>query len=377
MSCLQSAYRNYFCNWDWVLLLSILPLVGAGLVTMHSFTSESYFFDRQLMWVGLAFLAFAGASFVDWRFLRRSGVVASIFVLGVVSLALLYFFGDINRRTFDLFLLSVQPAEFVKLALVIILAKFFSRRHVAIFNIKYIILSGFYAFLPFVLIFLQPDLGSAMIIFFIWLGLIMVSGVSKKHLFLVFLVGSLVFGGLWVGVFHDYQKDRILSFVNPMADIQGTGYHAFQSTVAVGSGRLLGQGVGYGSQSRLKFLPEHQTDFIFAAFAEEWGFVGVVLLFIFFGLVTWRILVNALYGASNFEVFFGVGLAIIIISHFIIHVGMNIGLLPITGLPMPFMSYGGSHLLANFLGLGVLNGMRRYSLVFHREDMKNEFLGLE
>jgi rod shape determining protein RodA len=137
----------------------------------------------------------------------------------------------------------------------------------------------------------------------------------------------------------------------------------------------VGKGVGYGTQSRLQFLPEYQTDFIFAAFSEEWGFIGVTLLFILFGVVIWRILMSAMHGASNFETLFGMGLAILLMSRFIVHVGMNIGLMPVTGLPMPFLSYGGSHLLTEFIGLGILNGMRRYRLAFHRDDIKNEFIG--
>ncbi len=166
-----------------------------------------------------------------------------------------------------------------------------------------------------------------------------------------------------------------MNFIHPLADIHGSGYNAFQSTIAVGSGQILGKGVGYGTQSRLKFLPEYQTDFIFAAFAEEWGLIGVLIVFLLFGVIIWRILANALVGATNFETLFGLGLAIMFLAHFIVHVGMNIGILPVTGLPMPFMSYGGSHLMVEFIGLGILMGMRKYSLSFHRDDAKNEFIG--
>jgi rod shape determining protein RodA len=263
----------------------------------------------------------------------------------------------------------------MKIVLIAMLAKYFSRRHVEIAHVRHIIVSGLYAFIPFVLILLQPDFGSAMIIFFIWLGMIMVSGVSKRHLFIVAAVGALAFSLAWLFVFQPYQKDRIKTFIHPLADIRGTGYNAFQSTVATGSGQFWGKGVGYGTQSRLKFLPEYQTDFIFSAFAEEWGFVGVVMVFLLFGLIIWRLFASAMVGASNFETLFTIGVAIYLMCHFVIHVGMNIGLLPVTGLPLPFMSYGGSHLLTEFVGLGIANGMRRYSLAFHREDIKNEFVG--
>jgi rod shape determining protein RodA len=229
--------------------------------------------------------------------------------------------------------------------------------------------------IPFGIILIQPDFGSALIIFLIWFGMILVSGVSKKHLLLLFLLATVSCVGAWFFVLQPYQQKRLLTFIHPLADIRGSGYNAFQSTVAVGSGQILGKGVGYGTQSRLKFLPEYQTDFVFAAFAEEWGFVGLIIIFLLYGVIIWRVALSAMVGATNFETLFGLGLVIMLLSHFIIHVGMNIGLLPVTGLPMPFMSYGGSHLFVEFIGLGILMGMRKYSLAFHRDDVKNEFIG--
>jgi rod shape determining protein RodA len=270
---------------------------------------------------------------------------------------------------------SFQPSDMMKLVLILILAKYFSRRHVEIRNIKHIFISALYAIVPFLLVFLQPDFGSAMIIFFIWFGMTLVSGIGKKHLLIVVGLGVISFALLWGFVFKDYQKARIATFVNPLADVQGSGYNVYQSTIAVGSGKILGKGVGFGTQSRLKFLPEYQTDFIFAAYAEEWGFAGVLLLFVLLGLILWRILRTAMLGATNFEILFGTGLAIYLVSHMIINIGMNIGLMPVTGITMPFMSYGGSHLITEFIGLGILMGMRRYSRVAHRDDMRNEFLG--
>jgi rod shape determining protein RodA len=276
---------------------------------------------------------------------------------------------------FDFGGFSFQPADMMKLVLVIILAKYFSRRHVEIKDIKHIFISGFYALVPFVLVLLQPDFGSAMIIFFIWFGMVLVSGISKKHLLLVFGAGVIIFGLMWMFVFADYQKARISNFLNPLADIHGSGYNVFQSTIAVGSGQITGKGLGFGTQSRLKFLPEPQSDFIFAAFAEEWGFVGAMLLLILYTLVIWRILSTAAVGASNFEILFGMGIAIYFMSHILVNVGMNLGVLPVTGIPLPFMSYGGSHLITEFAGLGILMSMRRYRRRAHRDDIKNEFLG--
>jgi len=215
---------------------------------------------------------------------------------------------------------------------------------------------------PLILVLLQPDFGSAMIIFLVWLGLVLVSGISKPHLFLVLALGALIFASLWLFAFAPYQKARIYNFINPLSDVRKTGYNVFQSTIAVGSGQLLGKGLGSGTQSRLKFLPVPQSDFIFAAFAEEWGFVGSCLILLLYGFLIWRILYCASLGASNFEILFGLGLAIFFTGHIFVNIGMNLGLLPVTGIPLPFMSYGGSHLLTEFAGLGILMGMRRYSI---------------
>ena len=216
-----------------------------------------------------------------------------------------------------------------------------------------------------------------MIVFFIWLGMTLASGISKKHLLIISILGASAFFLLWNYGFTNIQKARIVTFIHPLTDIRGTGYNAYQSTIAVGSGQLIGKGIGYGTQSRLSFLPEYETDFIFAAFAEEWGFIGVLFLFTLFSFLFWRILSDAYFGDTNFEILYGIGLFIFFFSHFIIHVGMNIGLLPVTGLTLPFLSYGGSHLLVEFLGLGILAGMVRYGRTAHRDTLeKGELLGV-
>ncbi len=371
--------QKIFGGIDWILFFSIIPLLGAGLITMNSFIGENYFFDKQIIWITVSIIVFFALSFIDFRFLKRADLLATLFLLLCGVLAFTLALGKTVKGAqswlhFGFF--SFEPSDPMKVLLIVILAKYFSRRHIEIAHIRHILVSGLYAFIPFVLVFFQPDFGSAIILFFIWLGMIMVSGVSKKHLLLVTLILAVSFTVFWLFVFKPYQKTRIITFLHPIADIHGAGYNANQSTIAVGSGQLLGKGVGYGTQSRLKFLPEFQTDFIFAAFAEEWGFGGVMLLFILFGIVIWRILANAMIGATNFEMLFGMGLAILFMSHLIVNAGMNMGLLPVTGIPMPFISYGGSHLLTEFTGLGILMGMRRYGRVSHRDTMKNEFLGV-
>lgn len=366
---------------DWLLILFILPIITAGLLTMRSFSANEgggNFFDKQIIWVGISFLFFFILSFIDFSFLKQTKILVFIFLFTCFLLFALFIIGNISHGAqswFNFGNFSFQPADIMKLVLIIILAKYFSRRHVEIKDIKHIFISGFYAIIPFFLVLLQPDFGSAMIIFFIYFGMIFVSGISKKHLFLVILFGILIFISLWFFVFAEYQKSRIMNFLNPLSNIQTTGYNVFQSTVAIGSGQITGKGLGFGSQSRLKFLPEPQSDFIFAAFAEEWGFIGSLLLVLLYLFVIWRILYLASFGATNFEMLFGMGFAIFLMSHIIINIGMNLGIAPVTGLPLPFMSYGGSHLLTEFIGLGILMSMRKYSRRAHRDDIGNEFLG--
>lgn len=364
---------------DWVMFVSAVLISTAGLITMNSFTGENAYFKKQIVWISISVSFFFIMSLFDFRFLRRTAVVASFFALSLIMLVVLLALGSVAKGAkswFNFGFFSFQPSDLIKFALIIFLAKYFSRRHIEISNIRHVIVSGAYVFVVFFMVLKQPDFGSAMIIFFLWLGMVLVSGISKKHLLFVFLIGAISFGGLWFYGFKDYQKKRIVTFIYPLSDIRGAGYNAYQSTIAVGSGQLFGKGIGYGTQSKLKFLPEYQTDFIFASYAEEWGFFGVLLLFSLYGILIWRIILNAYQGATNFEILYGIGLAILFMSHFAVNVGMNVGLLPVTGITLPFMSYGGTHLLAGFIGLGVLMGMRRYRTATHRDIMKNEFLGL-
>ncbi len=363
---------------DWWILLAILPILAAGLITMHSFSGDSTFALHQMIWIAISLLLFFGLSTIDVRFLRSTWVSVTLFVVATLLLGALFTLGKISHGAqswFSFGAFSFQPSDFAKIALIVILAKYFSRRHIEIANVRHILISGFYTFVLFMLVLLHPDLGSAMILALLWLGMVLVSGISKKHLLIMSVLALFCFGLLWNFGFKEYQKQRIQNFINPLADIHGAGYNAYQSTIAVGSGGLFGKGVGYGTQSRLKYLPEYQTDFIFAAFAEEWGFAGIVILFILYGILIWRIVLNALHGSSNFEILFGAGVAIFFIVHIVVNVGMNMHLLPVTGTPLPFMSYGGTHIASEFLALGILMAMRRYSRSAHKDATKNEFIG--
>lgn len=353
-------------SFDVILVGAMVLLSLMGLVTMYSYQGDNAYFNQQVIWIGVAFTALLLALVPDYRFFRTGNTTFYFFAAIVAALILVLFIGEITlgaQSRFDLGFFSLQPSDPAKLILIIVLAKYFSKRHELIGDFKHILISGFYAFLIFGLVFIQPDFGSAIILFFIWFGMILVAGIKVRHLAMVFLLGAIAFGGMWQFAFQDYQKERIMTFLNPLADIQGAGYNAYQSTVAVGSGQLIGKGIGYGTQSKLLFLPEYETDFIFAAFAEEWGLLGVAALFLFFSLVIWRLLYHATKGASNFETLFATGVAILFVSHFFVHIGMNIGLLPVTGTTVPFLSYGGSHLVTEYVAVGMVLAMRRYARI--------------
>lgn len=367
-------------NIDMTLLSSVIVIALAGLFTMSSFQGNDSYFWKQGVWIAISLVVFLVASQFEYRFLKQTRNVMVIYGVLLAMLVLLFMLGQMVKGAESWFRFggfAFQPIDLMKLGLIIVLAKYFSRRHIEIANIRHIIVSGVYAIIPFILVVLQPDFGSAMVLFFIWFGLVLVSGISVRHLVAVFVMGALVFLLAWQFAFKPYQKARIINFINPLQDIRGTGYNAYQSTIAVGSGGLLGKGVGYGTQSRLNFLPEHKTDFIFAAYAEEWGFVGAMLLLVFFLIIFFRLALYAYVADSTFEALFTYGVLIWLIVHVVINIGMNIGIMPVTGIPLPFMSYGGSHLLAECLALGMCAGMRRYSRSGHKYQLNNEFLGLE
>lgn len=367
-----------FAHIDWYILAAALAVALLGLATMHSSAGENSFFDKQVFWIAISLGVFLLASQFDYGFLRNTRVIVALFFVMTFVLTAIFLFGTVVKGAqsrFDLGFFAVQPSDPAKLVLIAVLAKYFARRHIEIAHIRHILVSGAYAFILFALVFLQPDLGSAIIIFAIWLGMVLVAGISWKHLGTLLIAGVLISGISWIYVLQPYQKDRILTFVNPLADIHGAGYNVYQSTIAVGSGEFLGKGIGFGTQSKLRFLPEYQTDFIFAAYAEEWGFIGVILLFTLYGIIIFRILALSRRMGGNFEALFAAGIAVYFLSHFVIHVGMNMGLLPVTGTTTPFMSYGGSHLLTEFLALGILMGMRRYEQTAMPRAQETEFVG--
>jgi len=254
--------------------------------------------------------------------------------------------------------LSLDPIEFTKLILIVLLAKYFSMRHVEMYRFRHIIFSGVYVFLPFILIFMQPNLGSALILLILWVGILSISGIKLRHFIALLLCGILVFSLGWFFFLKDYQKARIMSFLTPQGDPRGMNWNQTQAKIAIGSGGFIGQGFGKGSQTQYGFLPEPQTDFVFSAIAEEFGLAGTVVMFAAFLALLWRIIKIAVGAQSNFPRLFAAGFAIIIFSQLFINIGMNLGILPVIGISLPFVSYGGSGLLTMFAGLGILQSIR-------------------
>ncbi len=363
---------------DWLMFGSAVLISLAGLVSMYGFGQGASFAERQIIWFGIGIGVFFLFSFIDFRFLRNTWVVTLVYAGALSLLALLFAVGSVfngAQSWIDFGAFAVEPADPAKLALILVLAKYFSRRHVEIAHLRHLIVSGAYMFLVFILIFLQPDFGSAVIVLGLWMAIVLIAGIPLRHILVLGAIGAAIGAALWFFVFEPYQQARIMTFLHPLADVSGAGYNAFQSTVAVGSGGLLGKGIGYGTQSRLQFLPEHETDFIFAAFSEEWGLIGTLMLLSLFGLLLYRLIENAKEGATNFESLFALGVASLFGVHMLIHIGMNIGLLPVTGITLPFMSYGGSHMLTGYALLGIVNAMRHYGRTV-ADDGRHELVGV-
>ena len=329
-----------------------------------SYHSDSDFFFKQVVFLLLG----AGILFVISLFhveilKQHSLIIVAGYVGVLVLLAALLFLVNPTRGIvgwFQLGPVSFQPVELAKLVLILMLAKYFSVRHIELYRARHVLISGSYALIPFLLVLQQPDLGSAFILFAIWLGMVVVSGIQFRHLLLVVL-GTLLMAVLaWNVALVPYQKDRILTYINPQSDPLGQGYSRIQSLIAIGSGSWLGSGIGRGLQTEYGFLPVPHTDFIFAALVESLGFLGGCIILLLYGILFWRLLRFALSRGSpgymrpisNFARLTVVGIAIWIFSQVFVNIGMNIGLLPVTGLTLPFISYGGSSLVSLCIAVG-------------------------
>ena len=353
-----------FKKMDWVLIISAILLAVIGLVSLYSSSygkGDFSSFEKQVVFLIIGLLLMVMMSFLDWRIFRESPyLVLALYCICLVGLIGLFFFAPEIRGTRSWYRIggvSIDPVELVKIVLLILLAKYFSMRHVEMYRIRHIILSGLYVFIPSVLVFRQPNLGSVLILIALWVGILIISGIKLRHFLILALCFVLIFVLGWNFFLKDYQKERIMSFLNPI-DPLGMSWNKNQAKIAIGSGGFFGQGFLKGSQTQYGFLPENQNDFIFSSIAEEFGLLGVFILLLLFSLLIWRIMKISFEAENNFVRLFSSGLTIILISQIFINIGMNIGILPIIGISLPLVSYGGSGLLAFFIGLGILQNIK-------------------
>jgi len=346
---------------DWLLILPMLLLLTAGLLAIYSLSigdNSFSIFDKQLIFAGVAIVAFFVFSFLDYRIWRN---YAGIFYVVSISLLLLVFvIGKASNGAvswFKLGFLNFQPVEFVKIALILLLAKYFSQVQAKNLSWKNLFSSFGYVLPPIVLVMLQPDMGSAMVLMAIWLSMVFLAGLDIKQLIALLLSGILLGAMGWFLVLHDYQKQRVISFLNPSEDSLGSGYNVNQAMIAIGSGGLTGKGIGHGSQSQLNFIPERHTDFIFATIAEESGLVGAGLLMLFFGIMFWRLKIIIKFSKDRFGQLIVGGVAGILFFQILINIGMNLGIMPVAGLSLPFLSYGGSFLLTIMILVGIVENV--------------------
>ncbi len=349
---------------DWIILGSIFGLSIIGLISIYSsslVTQDFSSFYKQIGFLICSFILMLAVSFFDHRKLRENSNLVLIFYAVCLLLLLGVLFMPSIRGIsswYQIGILNFGPIEPTKLALILLLAIFLSRRHIEIYNFKNIIFSGFYALLPCALIFLQPDFGSIIIFVSIWFFMLLVSGVRKKHFLFLILTSLLLFVFSFFFLMQDYQKERIMSFVSSEEDLLGSDWNKNQAQIAIGSGGLLGKGIGNGSQAQYGFLPIPKTDFIFSAIAEETGFLGITAIGALYILIFYRILKTSINSRSNFARLFLAGWAVSIFSQMFINTFMNLGLLPVVGLPLPFVSYGGGSLIFNFISLGIMQNIK-------------------
>jgi rod shape determining protein RodA len=346
-----SSLMNRFRSVDWILVLAMFTLLVLGLAAIYSveLSQDAGGFinmKKQLFAIGVGLCLFFFVAVSNYQLFRNYSLV--LYVLGVTLLIAVLVFGRSIRGStgwFDFGFVSFQPVEFMKVALIIALATYFSSQARRPLRLKELLISGAIAFIPVFLVLLQPDLGSALILVGIWFFMALFAGMRVRHVLALGLCGIVTMFLSWFFFLAEYQKARLVTFWDPTYDVLGQGYNVAQAIIAIGSGGLIGSGLGFGTQSHLKFLPESQTDFIFAVIAEELGFVGVSLLLFAFALLFYRHMKLVSYAKDDFTGLLILGITCVFFLQFLVNIGMNLGLFPVTGIGLPFVSYGGSSMI--------------------------------
>lgn len=346
-----------------VVAMGLLGLAGLAILYSISLSGEGLGeFWRQVGFFGVGAVLFLLLSHFDYA--RLTKLNRAFYLISLVLLIYLLAFGPEIRggkRWLPLGFASIQLAEFAKLVVILGLARLLYVLRGQINSFKPLLWSFLYALVPALLVFFEPDFGSAAVIMAIWVGMIMISRIQKKYLAALFLIFLLAASSLWVFVLKDFQKDRVRVFINPELDVKGRGYNVRQAIIAVGSGQMWGRGLGQGLQSTYKFLPEKQTDFIFAAAGEEVGFIGLTALLGLYFLMFYRLAGVMQKAKDELGMYLVGGVFFYLLSHVVVNVGMNIGLLPVTGIPLPFLSSGGSALVVALCALGIVQNVAMQS----------------
>ncbi len=358
---------NFLKKLKFPAIYPVLLLSSLSLITLASLSSNDnapfLIFKKQIIWLIIGIILFFLISqYFDYRSFYRNNLLSVC--LYVFSLILLIFVLILGAKTrgiagwinFQFF--NFQPVELAKLSLIVILSRYFALWHFEIWRPFRFLISALYTAIFFILVFLQPDLGSAFILVIIWLGILIIAGLKPKYFILLIILGIAFSIIGWNYILEPYQQQRIATFFNPEKDPLGAGYNVIQSKIAIGSGSWFGLGLGQGIETQLKFLPEAKTDFFLAGFVEEWGFIGALILCFSFVWLIVHIANIGIKTKDNFAKFFIFGYLIVLISHIVINFGANLGFLPITGLPLPFLSYGGSNLIMNFVFLGIIRNIK-------------------
>lgn len=354
--------RHFFAavrRIDWPRFSAGLILVALGFSVLYSMAwapGQDGFLLMQKQLLALAVGLGLAILIIRSNYRWTKSFALPLYLVSGLLLLLVLFFGETARGTtgwFSFFGLHFQPVEFAKLGVIVALAKYFADYRHGPFGWRHFFASAAIVGLPVFLILLQPDMGSALLLLGLWIAMLFFAGLKFKHFLFVAISGGLVGALAWFFIFADYQKARLFSFLNPSLDPMGESYNVRQAIIAIGSGGLFGRGLGFGSQSQLRFVPENQTDFIYAVIAEEFGFVGTVLLFGAFYFLIRRLLRSASLTRDDFTAFLFIGTAALFLSSFVVNVGMNLGLMPVTGIALPFVSYGGSALIISLVLLGL------------------------
>ncbi len=363
--------RRLLLNFDWFLLLLVVGIAVIGVLNIYSagftFTDPAMktLYIKQLKWLAIGILFMAITFSLDYRSIARHAYL--MYGISIVFLLLVFVAGYVSRgsqRWLGLGGFTFQPSELAKITVVLALAKYFeNHKSEEGYLLRDLWMPALIVFVPFALVMKQPDLGTGIILVLVFLGIVFIAGLKWKSIAIAGGAGLLLIPLGWLFL-KDYQKDRIMTFINPEQDPLGTGYHIIQSIIAIGSGGLGGKGFLKGTQTQLKFLPEQHTDFVFSVFAEEWGFLGAIFLIFLFGLfIVWGLQI-ACHAKDLTGKLISVGVTTMVFIQVFINIGMVIGIVPVVGIPLPFMSYGGSALVVFMVGIGLLLNvsMRRFVL---------------